>query len=90
MKPEEIVQGVELRVPAGADVTRSKTYYAKVDEVDRVSNGYVHVFVTMMNAAGRIRTADRGGVTTNCTAYAIVNAELCSTRVPAAEVASRD
>lgn len=92
MKTEEIVKGVELRVPAGADLTRTKTYHALVDEVDNTVNGYVYVFVTMMNAAGRIRTSTLGGVTTNCTAYAAVNAELCSPRVPAAkaEAASRD
>lgn len=81
MKPEEITAGVELRVPAGADLSRKQTYYARVDEVANTVNGYVHAFVTLMNAAGRVRTTTRHGDRGPATAYAMVNAEMCSLRV---------
>lgn len=85
MKPEEITAGVELRIPAGADLTRSQTYYARVDQVaDQGGNGYVHVFMTRMNAAGRPRSFGRpDGTRLETTGHAIILAELCSLRVPA-------
>jgi hypothetical protein len=73
---DDIKPGRYLRVPAGADLTRSLPYYCRVDRVEALSNhGYVHAMVTKTNIDGRPtrrwRSHDRAY--RDVTAYIIAN-----------------
>lgn len=85
MKPEQIVQGVELRVPAGADLTRGNPYYGVVLEVytKRDAGGHAHVRMQKIRADGTPSRRGAGKRAAPVTMSAIIDPEKVSPRVKA-------
>ncbi len=85
MNADDVKVGRYLRVPAGADMTRSTTYYCQVTEVAAVHDGFVHVRATKTNKAGdpSRRFTKREGIFSHVHVYAILNLAEISLHRPA-------